>query len=95
MIKGIVDFSCNIRFDPSKPDGTSHKLLVGAASAAPTMPFDTDLTHLHVSTAQQARATGQRRDVNRLEFLGCQASISHREGIEQTYRGYLENVNDE
>jgi hypothetical protein len=35
--------------------------LAGAAKAAPTRPLDTVVTHLHVPTALQDRATGQRR----------------------------------
>ncbi|MBK1732629.1 GDP-L-fucose synthase [Thiococcus pfennigii] len=53
----VVGFEGEIRFDPSKPDGTPRKLL----------------------------------DVSRLRSLGWQAAIELREGLEQTYRWFLEN----
>ncbi len=36
-------------------------VLVSAAVASPTRPLDTDVTNLHVPSALQDRATGQRR----------------------------------
>ncbi len=56
MIKEIVGFKGDLRFDSSKPDGTPRKRL----------------------------------DVSRLESLGWQSMISLSEGIEKTYRWYVE-----
>ena len=56
LIKQIVEFNGEIRYDNSKPDGTPRKLL----------------------------------DVSRLDALGWQPKIPLREGIEMTYRGYVE-----
>ena len=57
MIRGIVGFEGQIRFDHSKPDGMPQKLL----------------------------------DVSKLKTLGWWSGISLREGIERTYRWYVEN----
>jgi len=56
LIKQIVEFNGEIRYDNSKPDGTPRKLL----------------------------------DVSRLDALGWQPKIPLREGIEMTYRWYVE-----
>lgn len=56
-VADAVGFAGEIRFDPTKPDGTPRKLL----------------------------------DVSRLRRLGWQASIDLREGVERTYRWFLEN----
>jgi GDP-L-fucose synthase len=58
LIREVVGYEGELRFDRSKPDGTPRKLL----------------------------------DVGRLHSLGWQASIPLREGIEQTYRWYRENL---
>lgn len=60
LIKQIVEFNGEIRYDNSKPDGTPRKLL----------------------------------DVSRLDALGWQPKIPLREGIELTYRWYVENMSD-
>jgi len=56
LIKQIVEFNGEIRYDNSKPDGTPRKLL----------------------------------DVSRLDSLGWRSRISLREGIEKTYKWYVE-----
>jgi GDP-L-fucose synthase len=56
LIKQIVEFNGEIRYDDSKPDGTPRKLL----------------------------------DVSRLDSLGWRGRISLREGIQNTYRWYVE-----
>jgi len=56
LIRQIVEFNGEIRYDNSKPDGTPRKLL----------------------------------DVSRLDALGWQPKIPLREGIEMTYRWYVE-----
>lgn len=61
MVKEIVGFEGEIRYDHSIPDGTPQKLL----------------------------------DVSRLETLGWRPKIQLREGIEDTYRWYLDNLSDE
>ncbi len=58
LIREVVGYRGELRFDRSKPDGTPRKLL----------------------------------DVSRLQSLGWQAGIPLREGIEQTYRWYLEQT---
>ena len=58
LIREVVGYRGELRFDRSKPDGTPRKLL----------------------------------DVSRLHSLGWQAAIPLREGIEQTYRWYLEQT---
>ena len=60
MIKDIVGFKGDIRFDLSRPDGMPRKLL----------------------------------DIGKLEFLGWRASIPIREGIEKTYKWYVESLSD-
>jgi GDP-L-fucose synthase len=57
LIKEVVGFDGEIRFNPDKPDGTPRKLL----------------------------------DVSRIKSLGWQPSIPLREGLESTYRWYVEN----
>jgi GDP-L-fucose synthase len=57
MIKDIVGYTGEIRWDSSKPDGTPQKLL----------------------------------DVTRIEELGWKARIGLKEGIQNTYKWYLEN----
>jgi GDP-L-fucose synthase len=56
LIRDIIGFNGEVRFDPFRPDGTPRKLL----------------------------------DVSRMRALGWQAKIPLQEGIEQTYRWYLE-----
>jgi GDP-L-fucose synthase len=56
-IKEIVGYDGEVRFDPTKPDGTPRKLL----------------------------------DVSRLKARGWEARISLRQGVERTYRWFLEN----
>lgn len=56
LIREVVGFEGEIRFDTSKPDGTPRKLL----------------------------------DVSKLNALGWQARISLRDGLQQTYRWYLD-----
>ena len=58
LIKNIVGFDGEVRFDPSRPDGTPRKLL----------------------------------DISKISGLGWEAKIPLKEGIEQTYRWYLENT---
>jgi GDP-L-fucose synthase len=58
LIREVVGFRGQIRFDPSKPDGAPRKLL----------------------------------DVSRLQALGWRARIGLREGIEATYRSYIEQI---
>jgi GDP-L-fucose synthase len=58
LIKEIVGFQGEVRYDPSKPDGTPQKLL----------------------------------DVSRLRGLGWQSKTSLKEGIEKTYRWYMQNA---
>ena len=60
LIKDIVGFKGNIRYDRTKPDGTPRKLL----------------------------------DVSKLLALGWQPKILLSEGIELTYRWYVENISD-
>jgi GDP-L-fucose synthase len=57
LIKEVVGYDGEIRFNPEKPDGTPRKLL----------------------------------DVSKLKALGWKPSIPLREGLESTYRWYLEN----
>ena len=57
LIREIVGFEGELRFDASKPDGTPRKLM----------------------------------DVSRINQLGWRAQIELRDGIEQTYRWFLEN----
>lgn len=57
LIKEVVGYDGEIRFNPDKPDGTPRKLL----------------------------------DVSRIKSLGWQPSIPLREGLESTYRWYVEN----
>jgi GDP-L-fucose synthase len=57
LIKEVVGYDGEIRFNPEKPDGTPRKLL----------------------------------DVSRIQALGWQPSIPLREGLESTYRWYVEN----
>ena len=57
MVREVVGFEGQLRFDPSKPDGTPRKLL----------------------------------DVSRLTALGWRAQIGLREGLEATYRWFLDN----
>ena len=57
LIKQVVGYSGDLRFDASKPDGTPRKLL----------------------------------DVSRLHKLGWQHRIGLRQGIESTYRWYLDH----
>jgi GDP-L-fucose synthase len=57
LVKTVIGYHGQLKFDTSKPDGTRQKLL----------------------------------DVSRLHALGWQASIALREGIESTYRWYLEH----
>ncbi len=61
LIKEIVGFQGEARYDPSKPDGTPRKLL----------------------------------DVSRLQALGWKSKTSLKEGIEKTYRWYVQNTGDE
>ena len=56
LIREVIGFRGELRFDPAKPDGTPRKLL----------------------------------DVERLRTLGWQARTGLREGLEQTYRWFLE-----
>lgn len=58
LVREVVGYEGEIRFDPSKPDGTPRKLL----------------------------------DVGRLHSMGWRARIPLREGIERTYRWYLEDT---
>jgi len=58
LVREVVGFEGELRFDPSKPDGTPRKLL----------------------------------DVSRLRGLGWVAKIGLREGLETTYRWFLEQV---
>lgn len=58
LVREVVGYEGEIRFDPSKPDGTPRKLL----------------------------------DVGRLHSMGWRARIPLREGIERTYRWYLEDA---
>src|SRR2546423_3826954 len=60
MICDIVGFDGEIKWDQTKPDGISQKLL----------------------------------DVSKINALGWRATIPLRQGIEQTYRWYLENRKD-
>lgn len=57
LIRDIVGYRGELRFDTTKPDGTPRKLL----------------------------------DVSRLHALGWQARIGLRDGVESTYRWYLEH----
>jgi GDP-L-fucose synthase len=58
LIKEIVGFQGEVRYDASKPDGTPQKLL----------------------------------DVSKLRALGWQSKTSLREGINKTYRWYVQNA---
>ena len=58
LIRDVVGFQGDVRFDPTKPDGTPQKLL----------------------------------DVSRLAALGWKSRIPLREGIEETYRWYVEQA---
>jgi GDP-L-fucose synthase len=58
MIRKVVGFDGQIRFDTSKPDGSPQKLL----------------------------------DVTRLKKLGWQSRIGLIEGLQKTYRWYLQNI---
>jgi len=57
LMKEVVGYDGEIRFNPEKPDGTPRKLL----------------------------------DVSKIKALGWKPSIPLREGLESTYRWYLEN----
>jgi GDP-L-fucose synthase len=57
LIKEVVGYHGEIRFNPEKPDGTPRKLL----------------------------------DVSKIQALGWKPSIPLREGLESTYRWYVEN----
>ncbi len=57
LVKEVVGYEGEIRFDPEKPDGTPRKLL----------------------------------NVERMKRLGWTAQIELKEGLESTYRWYLEN----
>ncbi len=59
LVKEIVDYKGEMKFDTTKPDGTPRKLL----------------------------------DVSRLHNFGWKHKTGLREGIEKTYRWFLENVN--
>ncbi|MBI4259569.1 MAG: GDP-L-fucose synthase [Actinobacteria bacterium] len=58
LIRDVVGYEGEVRFDPSRPDGTPRKLL----------------------------------DVGRLRAMGWSARIGLREGVESTYRWFLEHA---
>ena len=58
IVREVTDFSGEIRFDTTKPDGTPQKL----------------------------------QDVSRMASLGWRAEVSLQEGIESTYKWFLENI---
>ena len=59
MVKEVVGFEGELKWDHTKPDGTPRKLM----------------------------------DNSRLAKLGWEAKISLRDGLEETYKWYLENYN--
>jgi hypothetical protein len=68
---------------PGKEARAAVSLSVGAAVAAPTRPFDTDVASLYVPSAPQVRATGQRRIRS-----GERGIVNDQEGVPATQGKY-------